>query len=226
MTDPAPPALLPGALRRTILRLFAVLVIVVVLHQMMDWASTEASQGSGRIAIWMLALFLLVYALLIAVPFVPGVEVGLSLMVMQGPSIAPWIYLATVAGLLLAFSFGEWLPYQRMHRILADLHLRRACRLIERLQLLDRRDRLNLLEQRTPAWARPLVFRFRYIVVALLINLPGSSLIGGGGGLMFLAGFSRLFHFAPMFVTILIAVAPVPFAFWAFGIDLRQLAGS
>lgn len=223
MTDPTEPKSPPGALRRTLLRLVAVVLIVLVLHQLLSWASAEAAQGAGQMRFWMLALFLLVYALLLAVPFVPGVEVGLTLMAMEGPWIAPWIYLATVAGLILAFAFGDGLSYPRLHRMLADLGLRRACRLIERLQPLDKAQRLQLLEQRAPAWAKPLVTHYRYVVMALLINLPGSSLIGDGGGLMFLSGFSRLFRTGPMILAILVAVAPVPLAFWAFGFDISAL---
>ncbi len=197
--------------------------MVFVLHRLLNWASAEAELGAGRIQLWMLVLFLLTYAFLIAVPFVPGVEVGLTLMVMEGPWIAPWIYGATVLGLILAFAVGELLPDARLHRVLADLRLRRACKVIARLQPMGKAERLALLEQRAPGWSKPLVSRFRYVLVAILINLPGSTLIGGGGGLMFLAGFSRLFHTLPMIVTIMLAVAPVPLMFWAFGLNLSDL---
>lgn len=220
MTEPAGSKAPPGALRRTLLRLVGLVLILLLLHQLLNWASAEAAQVAGRMRVWMLVPFLLVYALLLAVPFVPGVEVGLTLMAMEGPWIAPWIYLSTVAGLVLAFGLGEGLSYPSLHRILADLGMRRACRLIERLQPLTKAQRLQLLEQRAPGWARPLVTHYRYVVIALLINLPGNSVIGGGGGLMFLAGFSRLFRTGPMILTILVAVSPVPLAFWAFGIDV------
>ncbi len=223
MTEPTPTSATKGAALRTTLRIVAVVVLALAIHQLLNWASTEAEHGAGQLAPWMLAVFLLVYALLIAVPFVPGVEVGLTLMAMEGPWIAPWIYAATVVGLAVAYGAGEGFSYPRLHRILADLHLHRACRLIERVQPLGKADRLALLQARAPAWARPFVSRFRYVLIAALINLPGNALIGGGGGLMFLAGFSRLFHAPAMILTILIAVAPVPFAVWMFGIDVRAL---
>ncbi|MCV2865886.1 hypothetical protein [Defluviimonas sp. WL0075] len=212
----------PGALRRTLLRLCAVLVLALALRQLLLWESAEAEAGLGQLRPWMLVLFLVVYALLIAVPFVPGVEVGLTLMAMEGPWIAPWIYLATVGGLSAAFAFGEGLSYARLHRFLTDLRMDRICRQIEKIQPLGTAARLALLEARAPTWARPLVSRYRYVLMAVLINLPGSTLIGGGGGLMFLAGFSRLFHTLPMIGTIMLAVAPVPIVFWAFGVDLRE----
>lgn len=220
MTEPTEPKAPPGALRRTLLRLAALVLIVLLLHQLLNWANAEAAQGAGRMRVSMVVLFLLIYALLLATPFVPGVEAGLTLMAMEGLWIAPWVYLSTVAGLVLAFGLGEGLSYPRLHRILADLGLSRACRLLERLQPLTKAQRLQLLEQRAPGWARPLVTHYRYVVIALLINLPGNSVIGGGGGLMFLAGFSRLFRTGPMILTILVAVSPVPLALWAFGIDI------
>lgn len=212
-----------GAVLRSALRITAAVVLALAFHQLLTWASAEAEQGAGRLDLWMLALFLLVYALLIAVPFVPGVEVGLTLMAIEGPWIALWIHAATVVGLSAAYAFGEGFSYPRLRRILADLHLTRASLLIERLQPLARDDRLALLQSRAPGWARPFVSRFRYALIAVLINLPGNTVIGGGGGLMFLAGFSRLFHAPAMVLTIVIAVAPVPFAVWFFGLDVRSL---
>lgn len=145
MSDPASNGTPPGAMWRTLLRLAAILGLVYLMHQLLSRASTEAELGAVRLQVWMLALFLLAYALLIAVPFVPGVEVGVTLMLMEGPWIASWIYGATVIGLTLAFTVGDGLSYPRLHRILADLGLRRACRMIERLQPLGKAERLSLL---------------------------------------------------------------------------------
>lgn len=223
MTDQPPTQSDKGGIFRTALRIALVVAIAVVIHQLLNWANAEAAHGARGLRPWMLALFLLVYALLIAIPFVPGVEVGLTLMAMEGPWIAPWIYVATVAGLAAAYAAGEGLSYHRLRRILADLRLTRACRLIDRLQPLGKADRLAVLQARAPRWAHPFVSRFRYVLMAALINLPGNSLIGGGGGLMFLSGFSRLFHAPAMILTILFAVAPVPLAVWLFGLDVRSL---
>ncbi|NJM84618.1 MAG: hypothetical protein HC844_21260 [Tabrizicola sp.] len=223
MTEPVDPLHPPGALRRTILRLAVILVLAWGIHLLFDWASVQAHLADGQLRMWMLALFVLVYALLIAVPFVPGVEVGLALMAMEGPWIAPWIYVATAAGLIAAFAGGEGFSYPRLQRILADLRMGRARRLIEKVQPLGKEERLSLLQARAPRWAKPFVSQFRYVLLAALINLPGNTLIGGGGGLLFLAGFSRLFHLVPMVVTILLAVGPVPLAVWLFDVDVRTI---
>jgi len=53
-----------------------------------------------------------------------------------------------------------------------------------------------------------------------LINVPGNAFIGGGGGILFLAGFSTMFRPAAMALTIALAVTPVPLVIWALGIDI------
>lgn len=214
------PARKRGAVLRSLARLCVLLVLVYGIHLLIGWAS-EAAQATHRGAqIGMIVALLFVYAVLIAVPFVPGVEIGLSLMAIEGPWIAPLIYAATVLGLMLAYCLGEWLPDHRLHRVLEDLRLRRASLLLERLHPLGREDRLAFLQARAPRWLRPLTLRLRYGLLAVLVNLPGNFMIGGGGGVFFAAGLSRLFHPAAVMLTIIVAVLPVPLAVWVFGIDL------
>lgn len=212
-----------GALCRVMVRLCLLLLVAWGIHLLMGWVSHLDLFADDRLRIGMLVIFLVAYAVLIAVPFVPGVEIGLSLMVMEGPWIAPLIYLSTVAGLSLAYAAGEWVPYARLHRIFDDLRLLRVCRLIEAVEPLSRDERLAALRAGAPAWLRPVATRYRYAVLAVLINLPGSAVIGGGGGILFAAGLARVFLPLQMIATILIAVAPVPVAIWLFGIDLGGL---
>jgi len=44
------------------------------------------------------------------------------------------------------------------------------------------------------------------------VNMPGNSIIGGGGGIMIVAGLSGIFTPLATFVTVVIAVSPVPLA--------------
>jgi hypothetical protein len=201
-------------------RLCAILLIAYGIHLLMGWVTGLALFEDDRLRVGMLIAFLLAYALLISVPFVPGVEIGLSLMVMEGPWIAPLIYGSTVAGLSLAYAVGEWVPYARLHRVFDDLRLKKACHLLETVQPLSRTERLEALRARAPGWLRPLATRYRYVLLGLLVNLPGNAVLGGGGGILFTAGLSRLFLPMQTVVTILVAVAPVPLAVWVFDIDL------
>ncbi|SLN77759.1 hypothetical protein [Roseisalinus antarcticus] len=209
-----------GAFCRVMIRLFAVLLIAYGIHLLMGWVTGLALFEDDRLRVGMLVAFLLAYGLLISVPFVPGVEIGLSLMVMEGPWIAPLIYGSTVAGLSLAYAVGEWVPYARLHRVFDDLRLKKACRLLEAVQPLSRTERLEALRARAPVWLRPLATRYRYVLLGPLVNLPGNAVLGGGGGILFTAGLSRLFLPVQTVVTILVAVAPVPLAVWLFDIDL------
>ncbi|MDZ4135338.1 MAG: hypothetical protein U1D06_07045 [Paracoccaceae bacterium] len=190
------------------------------IHLLMGWIKGLALFDDGHLRIGMLVAFLLAYAILIAIPFVPGVEIGLSLMVMEGPWIAPPIYGSTVVGLSLAYAVGEWVPYARLHRIFEDLHLKKACHLLAVVEPLSRAERLEALRARAPAWLRPAATRYRYVLLGMLVNLPGNAVLGGGGGILFTAGLSRLFLPVQTVVTILVAVAPVPLAVWVFDIDL------
>jgi hypothetical protein len=55
--------------------------------------------------------------------------------------------------------------------------------------------------------------RSRYALLAVALNTPGNSLLGGGGGLAFIAGASRLFSFWPFLAVVICAVLPVPLFF-------------
>ncbi|MFZ7092666.1 hypothetical protein [Primorskyibacter sp. 2E233] len=217
--DPTPER---GALWRIAGRLLVVLVIAWGAHLALNWANGLVDSGGLAMRVGMLSVFLLVYAILIAIPFLPGIEIGMALMAIEGSWIAPLIYVATLGGLTLAFAAGEWMPYERLYQIFKDLRMRRVCVLLKTVQPLDRQTRLDLLRDRAPRLLRPLVSRFRYVVLAILVNLPGNSIIGGGGGILFIAGFSRLFRPLATIVTLALAVAPVPLLVWAFEINVQD----
>jgi hypothetical protein len=205
------------------MRLGVILGLALGAHFAMIWASAQVQTGGVGMRFGLLALFLLIYALLIAVPFVPGVEIGLSLMMIEGPWIAPFIYLSTVCGLSLAYVGGQVLPYEKLRDALVDLRLRGPGKLLEALQPMTRDMRLDYLRDHVPRLARPLLTRFRYLLLAVLVNIPGNSLIGGGGGILFTAGFSRLFRPIYTILTIALAASPVPLLVWGFEINLRNL---
>lgn len=217
--EPPPPDRISGILR-SIARVALLLALAYGIHLLINWATDLTQNGHPAAQVWMLVGLLLAYVILIAIPFVPGVEIGLSLLAMQGAWIAPYIYLSTLAGLMLAYAVGEWLPYARLHRALQDLRLHKVCRLLEGFQPLTRAQRLALLHDRAPRWLRPFVSRYRYLLLAALVNLPGNALLGGGGGILFVAGFSRLFTPLGVVITMTLAVMPIPLTVWLFGINL------
>ncbi|NNE89631.1 MAG: hypothetical protein HKN27_16300 [Silicimonas sp.] len=166
-----------------------------------------------------LLVILLAYATLIAIPFVPGIEIGISLLMLKGADIAPMVYLATVLGLTLAFTLGRITPYRWIRSTLADLRMRRASSLFERLEPMSREERLAVLMERVPGWAKPIIGGGRYLLIAALLNIPGNAVIGGGGGIAFIAGFSRLYRPWLTFAVIALAVLPVPLTVWLTGTE-------
>ncbi|PKP75018.1 MAG: hypothetical protein CVT84_05315 [Alphaproteobacteria bacterium HGW-Alphaproteobacteria-6] len=211
---------------RNLARLALLLVAAWGIHLLVEWtmfrtASLEGGMTPVRLGV--IVALLLAYAVLIAIPFVPGVELGISLMVIEGWQIAPFVYLATVIGLTLAYCAGQKMPYATLRRILTDMRLNRAAELMARLEPLSGAERLALLRRRLPARLAPFALKQRYVLLALLINLPGNMVIGGGGGIALIAGLSRLFGFWPMMLTFALAVAPVPVLVYVFGFKLPAL---
>ena len=151
-----------------------------------------------------------VYVFLMMLPFVPGVEIGLGMMVMFGPKIAPLVYGATVLALVLAFLIGRLVPQRTVVEIFETLHLKRAGRLLRQLETLDLNQRLQFLLQNASTRIVPFLLRHRFLALMVALNLPGNALVGGGGGICLVAGFSRLFTFPRFAVAVAAAVAPVP----------------
>jgi len=157
------------------------------------------------------------YIVLLALPFMPGIEMGLGLMIMLGPEICLLVYLSTVVALTLAFAAGRLVPTTVIAAVFRWLGLARAGGMVGRLAPLSAEERLAFLMSRVPARFPAFVARHRYVALAVLLNLPGNAFIGGGGGISLAAGISRLFSF-PVFVgTVALAVSPVPLAFYLLG---------
>ena len=224
MTQTNTPPPLRTAILRTGFRVVLILAIAFGAHFLMQWVELQSESlppGAQDVVLrGFLTVMVLAYAVLIAIPFVPGIEIGISLMMMRGAEVAPVVYLATVAGLLVAFLAGQFLRHNWLRRALLDLRLRRAAEFLDRIQELPRPERLSLLRASLPPRLGRLAIDFRYISVALLVNLPGNALIGGGGGICLIAGLSRLFSTWIFALTIALAVAPVPALVWIFGIKI------
>lgn len=213
----APPPVRTSALRMA-WRLVLVLAVSFAVHLLLDWVRDHATATqNSRLMVGALVATFLAYVVLTAIPFVPGAEIGISLIIMQGAAIAPFVYLATVCALMLAYLVGRYVPERALHRFFLDLRFHAACRLIETIQPLGPRRRLALLRRRVPGWLAPVVTDYRYVLLALLVNLPGNTLIGGGGGIALVAGFSRLFGPWATLATFMLAVLPVPALVLIFG---------
>ena len=172
--------------------------------------------------IGLIVTVLIGYAILLAIPFVPGIEIGIAILVIEGAKAAPFVYLATVIGLSLAFCIGQYTPLERIIRFCKDLYLFRIAASLERIDQTPRQDRLNAMQDRLPRWIAAALCDYRYLTFGLAINLPGNIALGGGGGISLASGISRLFQTGFAILTIVIATLPVPLAVWLWGIDILQ----
>lgn len=165
---------------------------------------------------WIMGSFV-VFVLAAAVPFVPGAEVGLALMLALGERIVPLVYLGMVLALTLAYLVGRWIPARVTAAGFGRLGLARARDLVLRLAPLGVEARLATLIAHAPRGAVPFLLRHRYLSLAIALNLPGNTLLGGGGGIALAAGMSGIYALGPCLATIALAVLPVPALFLALG---------
>lgn len=156
---------------------------------------------------------MIVFIVLSAIPFVPGAEVGFGLLLLFGAKVALLVYFGMVCALVFSYLMARLVPPSVLARSLTWLGLNRAADLVWKLDSGNQNDRLRISSQGIPSKIGPILLRHRYAVLAVALNTPGNSILGGGGGLAFAAGASRLFPFWHFLTLIICAVAPVPFFF-------------
>lgn len=158
----------------------------------------------------MILLVIMCYIVLIAIPFMPGIEIGLSLITFLGAKICFLVYVSTVFALVLSYFVGRFIPARYCAQAFGFVGLHRAQNLINTISPMNPEERLAYLLQNTPSGVLPFLLRHRFLALAAAINLPGNALIGGGGGIAMFAGMSGVFPFPLYLLTIALAVAPVP----------------
>lgn len=208
---------------RTIL-LFVALVIAgnVLTGWLGEQLDFELRPSNEHIVHRIIVISAAAYVLLMAIPFVPGVEIGLTLLMVLGPRVAALVYVCTLGALSLSFAIGRLIPERMLVAFFRDLRLEKISRFLAQLEDLDAQRRLRLMLDRAPTRFVPFLLRYRYLALMLAINLPGNIVIGGGGGIAMVAGLSRLFSPAMFFLASAIAIAPVPLAWLLFGENLAE----
>lgn len=202
----------------------AILIAVLVLatrgaHEVRDALNLQIRPDNEQQVHRMIMFGAVAYIGLLALPFVPGAEIGLAMLTAFGTAIAPLIYICTVASMILAYTAGRFLPIDVLRRSLSLLRMRRAADLVARAAPLSGDDRVAMLLDGQSARALQLAIRYRYVALALAVNTPGNSVIGGGGGIMLMAGLSGIFSPLATVATIALAVSPVPLAMVFFGLE-------
>lgn len=200
----------------------AVLLVIVVLATWAAYAIRDALDlaimpSNEQHVHQMIMMGAVAYIALLAVPFVPGAEIGLAMLTAFGAAIAPLVYGATVIAMMLAYSIGRLMPIGVLARLFSLFRMRRAAELVMRAAPLSREQRIAMLLEGAPPRLLALALRNRYVALALAVNTPGNSLIGGGGGIMLLAGMTGLFAPLQTLIAIVIAVSPVPLVIYLLG---------
>lgn len=178
-----------------------VAIIVAAVAPFSSLAPHWLIAGTNSTTVLLLAC--LVYMLLLAVPFVPSVELGLLIMVLFGEAGALGAYLATSLGLNLAYGIGrhlDWQPYARQMRIPESL-----------------KARTDHLARYLPTGLVPAV------MLALLLNLPGNTAVGGGGGIALVYGGTRLLTWPRFAMAVALATAIIPGLFVLGAIGVQHL---
>ncbi len=179
--------------------------------------SLESPASNGRMLQATVVTAIIVYIVLMSVPFMPSAEIGLCLLIMFGARIALVVYAGTVIALTLSYLVGRLIPAPILARGFRLLGLSRLDAYIQRCVAPPPSQAASLLVRDAPKRAIPLLVRHRCLALALVLNVPGNTVIGGGGGIALAAGISRLFPFPLYLLTVALAVAPVPLAVFLAG---------
>ena len=207
----------PSASRRWLrlgLLVGAILGLQALGGWVIDHAWFEVWPRHGRMLDAVAVLMAAVYTLTMALPFVPGIEIGLAVMLTFGRSAIVAVYACTQLALLVSFLLGRLVPVAVLVRLTEWLHLHGAADLLRRLEPLAPADRLRFMIARAPRrWVENLVAH-RYVALAVLVNTPGNALIGGAGGIGMLAGMSGVVTLPRYALTMALATTPVPLLLW------------
>ena len=214
---PALHAQAPRRIIRIASKIALFLAALLFLNYAMGWlANLVAFQMWPRhvgVASFLLFATVVSYMLLLAIPFLPGIELGLMLMAMLGGKGIVLVYLCPVLALSLSFLFGRLLPPRHLARALGWFHLAPAREMVDALAPLGPEERLRFLTKSAPSRIVPFLLRHRYLIIGVLFNIPGNALIGGGGGIGLIAGMSRLFPFPKYLLLVCLAITPGPILF-------------
>ena len=153
---------------------------------------------------------IVLYTVLMAIPFVPGMEISIALLALFGSKVALAVYVATVAALGLSCLIGRMLPASLIATLFGSIGLQRAKELVLSLEPLSANQKLDALIKHAPKRIVPMLLKHRYIAIIVALNVPGNAIIGGGGGIALLAGMSGLFSFMRFLIAVSLAALPVP----------------
>lgn len=209
---------LPGLVLRAAILTAVIILATWGVHLICDALDLQIRPDNEQQVHKAIMIGAVAYIGLLAMPFVPGAEIGVALLAGFGAAIAPLIYFCTVTAMMLAFTIGKFLPISTLERLFRILRLGRAADLVARAAPLSKDERFAMFLEGQSTRAASMALQYRYVALAFAVNMPGNSLIGGGGGIMIVAGLTGIFAPFATFLTTLIAVSPVPLAVMLLGL--------
>ncbi len=198
----------------TLLKLSSIVLLIILANIGISWLIDQLGfqfyPGSFKMVERAVIVGLVLYICLMAIPFLPGIEIGLILMILLGPQGAVLVYLCTLVAVTLSFGLGRIFPPHLLASLLGWLHLSRAESLLRKFDATPPEQRLEFIAGETSTGTMPALLKRRYLVLAALLNLPGNVVIGGAGGIAMLAGMSQLYSFPKYLLLVSVAVLPGP----------------
>jgi hypothetical protein len=163
------------------------------------------------------------YMLLLSIPFFPGVELGWLLILLFGKKAVILIYCFTLGGLSLSFFIGRWFEKSWLTSRLDIQSLKRqfneqTVSMVKRLKSLAPRQFSNFHFEKY-------FCKYYYIILAIFINMPGNTIVGGGGGIAFICGINHNFSWKGFLLTIALATAPLPLLLYFGFIQIEAFVG-
>jgi hypothetical protein len=140
-------------------------------------------------------LFSLLYIIALATPFVPGFEIGICLMCLFGDRGVAIAYLGANAALMISFIAGRGICLYKTK--------------------LDPERKIKL-DQISNYANSPIKY-------GVLLNTPGNSVFGGGGGISFALGLNKKVSLKTFFLTNIIMTSPLPILIYFGVIGLEKL---
>ena len=203
------------------IKILLLITVVVLLNSGGGWLAHQINfqlypRHEPYLHLVVLGSFAL-YILLMTLPFMPGIEIGLTLMLFLGSKGVILVYCCTLIALSISFLIGKRIPLQKFAKFLGWLHLKKARDLILEMEHLSPNERVAILHKKAPARFIPYLLNHRYLAIAFLLNLPCNAVIGGGGGIGLIVGMSGLITYTRYLITIAVSISPVPIVIFLKG---------
>ena len=179
-------------------------------HCLTEYLDQEIWPHSPQYLDQIIIVMMLIFFVFMTLPFLPAIEISLVLLALVEIKGVLVIYGLTILALSLAYGMGHRMPLHVLVRILYFFHLTKAAAVFARIAEADPASRLEMLQQEINSSMAQRWVRHRYLLLALLLNMPGNAVIGGGGGIAMLCGMSGLVSYPKFLLTTLLAALPIP----------------